>query len=71
MPIMPAKNTSAVASPPVNACLRNRLGVTSGETPSRSRRRASAAKAPNTTKLAAIEANVHHGQSSSRPWISG
>ena len=45
--------------PPENARLRNRLGVTSGETPVRSRRRASAAKAPSTTKLAAIEANVH------------
>ena len=54
-PIMPAKNTSAVTRPAVNARLRNRLGVTSGETPLRSRRRSSSAKAARTTSDAPIE----------------
>jgi hypothetical protein len=70
-PIIPAKNTSAVTRPPLNARLRNRLGVTSGETPARSRRRSTTTNTPSNSALAPMETNVQAGQSSSRPWISG
>ena len=70
-PIMPPKNTSAVARPAENARLRNRLMVTSGDFFSRSRRRSSATKAASTTALAPIETKVQAGQPASRPWMSG
>ena len=54
-PIIPAKNTSAHASPALKARLRNRLIVTSGETPARSRRRSTATKRRARRSAAAID----------------
>jgi hypothetical protein len=70
MPVV-APNTSCTPMPAAKLLIRNSESSTSGEPSRRVLARSKAMKPANTTTPAAIEANVHSGQPSCSPWVSG